>query len=222
MAKPKNQLTSTSLDSIINVKNKQNGENALLGILRGLPDAVLLIDANKRIVFHNQRATLLFGLDSDKISQHFFTELFPTDSALNVVDDNWRQFWKTLETDDRIESFETQMLDDKGKTLFVNITQTAIRDDSGSMIGFSAIVKDVSKTRESEQRITRRNAQLFALIDVAEAITAVSDVQTLLAQILDAVLRVTSLKSGCVYLLDEEGESLTLAVDQNLTPRAGE
>ncbi|MBA3784153.1 MAG: GAF domain-containing protein, partial [Acidobacteria bacterium] len=68
-------------------------------------------------------------------------------------------------------------------------------------------------------RISRRNAQLFALIDVAEAITQMSEVESLLERILNAVLRVMNLSSGCVHILNEDNESLELIVEENLTKR---
>ncbi|MCY7348107.1 MAG: GAF domain-containing protein [Pyrinomonadaceae bacterium] len=80
----------------------------------------------------------------------------------------------------------------------------------------------MTKSKESEQRISRRNAQLFALIDVAEAITQMSEVESLLERILNAVLRVMNLSSGCVHLLDEETESLKLGAQENLSKKVRE
>jgi two-component system NtrC family sensor kinase len=60
---------------------------------------------------------------------------------------------------------------------------------------------------------------LFALIDVAEAITQMTEEKPFLESVLDAVLRVTSLDSGCIYLFNEEEEILDLSVCQNLSER---
>ncbi|MCA1623996.1 MAG: hypothetical protein LC768_08475 [Acidobacteria bacterium] len=77
----------------------------------------------------------------------------------------------------------------------------------------------MTKTKETEQRISRRNAELFALIDVLEAITQMTEVKSLLERILNAVLRVMNLSSDCVHILDEDTESLELIVEENLTKR---
>ena len=88
------------------------------------------------------------------------------------------------------------------------------------MLGFSAIIKDITKTKESEKRIKRRDSQLFAMVDIADAITQMGEVKSFLERTLDAVLRVTSLASGCVHLVEEDEEALKLTVFQNLKPKA--
>lgn len=203
------------------VKNKLPADDnfSLLNILRDLPDAVLLIDFNGEIFYANKAAYELFGFNNSKT-------LKITDILLekSVFQNSARRLahWKKLEKVKTIENFEKRLRGKNHGIIDVNVTETAITDHSGKMIGFSAIIRDTTQNKESEQRMSRRNRQLFALIDVAEAITQVGGVNLLLENVLDAVLRVTSLSSGCVHLLDEDEESLTIAVQQNLGESAVE
>jgi two-component system, NtrC family, sensor kinase len=114
------------------------------------------------------------------------------------------------------ENFETQLVNSDGQIIEVDVSESAIFDKSGKICGLSAVIKDLTQRREREKRIERRNNQLFALIDVAEAITRMSEEKTFLKNVLDAVLRVTSLESGCIYLFNEEEEILRLSIFQNL------
>lgn len=217
-------MSKSSLDSIVSVRklsggNGGSGGDPLIGILRELPDALLMIDADGKIFYANPAAEKLFGFAPN--STKSLADILPESSPFRVAR-NLAALWQKVEETGHIENFETQMLDKDGKIIEVNLVKTAIRDRAGKSVGVSTVIRDVTKTKESEQRISRRNAQLFALIDVAEAITQLSEVESLLARILNAVLRVMNLSSGCVHILNEENESLKLVARENLTKRVAE
>jgi two-component system, NtrC family, sensor kinase len=209
--------SKSSLDAVINRKRLQANETALVSILRDLPDAVLLIDSGGGIFYANERAKKLFALHNTSD----VSAILPKSSKLGRKSARLAH-WQKINRLEKVEDFETQLLDSGGKTIFANTSHTAIRDRNGKLVGITAVVKDITQTRETEQRITRRNAQLFALIDVAEAITSVSKVETLLTRVLDAVLRVTSLEAGCVHLFNEDEDCLNLIVEQNINAKVTE
>ena len=214
-------MRKSPLDSIISAKKLYAGSDLLADILRDLPDAVLMIDKDGFIFYANPAAEKLFGFAPNSKKPIAFAEILPEGSPYRAAENLAALLQRVAETG-RIENFETQMLDGNGKVIEVNSVETAIYDKNKNFIGISAVIRDVTKTKESEQRISRRNAQLFALIDVAEAITQMSEVKSLLERILNAVLRVMNLSSGCVHILDEDSESLELIVGENLTKRVGE
>ncbi len=188
------------------------------GILQNLPDAILMIDASGEIFYTNPAANEIFGLTANDVKPKKFAAILPADSPLRTPENLAALCLKVAENG-FLKDYETQLLDKDGKIITVNLIKTAIYEKSGKVGGFSIIVRDTTKTREGERRISRRNAQLFALIDVAEAITQMSEVESLLENILNAVLRVMNLHSGCVHLLNEESESLELAVRENLNEK---
>ncbi len=211
-------MRKSLLNSVINAKQLHNGGDPLIDILRHLPDAVLVIDADGKIFYANSAAEKLFGLVASAKKLPELSDILPESSPYRAAE-NLAALWRRVEETGHIENFETQLLDKNGKVIEVNSVKTAIHDGDGNFVGISAVIRDVTKTKESEQRISRRNAQLFALIDVAEAITQMSEVESLLERILNAVLRVMNLSSGCVHILDEDNESLELIVEENLTKR---
>lgn len=191
-------------------------KNPLVGILQNLPDAVVLVNENGEIFYANAKAENLFGFDerNDYKLKSIIPETSPMRRKTRLL-----KYWRTIENSGSKENFETRLIDSKGEILDASVTGTAIFD-AGKMSGFSAVIKDVTKTKESEKRIERRNNQLFALVDVADAITQMAGVESFLERTLDAVLRVTSLTSGCVHLIDEDEETLQLTTWQNLLPKA--
>ena len=206
----------SSLETVI---NKRQNVDALLEILRGLPDAVLLIDWQNQIYFANQAAEKLFGLSRRPKTKdqrpNLLMQILPADSELQKRAARLKH-WREVERAQKIEGVEVKLTDANGNLISARIVETAVCDRAGKMVGIAATVKDLTERRETEQRISRRNNQLSALVDVAEAITSVSEVETLLAQILDAVLRVTSLTAGAVHLLDEDEDCLKLRLQQNI------
>jgi two-component system NtrC family sensor kinase len=211
-------MRKSSLNSVFNAKQLQNGGDPLIDILRDLPDALLMVDADGKIFYANPAAEKLFGLVVSAKKKPELSDILPESSPYHAAE-NLAALWRRVEEIGHIENFETQLLDKNGKVIEVNSVKTAIHDGDGNFVGISAVIRDVTKTKESEQRISRRNAQLFALIDVAEAITQMSEVESLLERILNAVLRVMNLSSGCVHILNEDNESLELIVEENLTKR---
>ncbi len=215
-------MRKSPLNSIVSAKKLHAGDDPLIAILHGLPDAVLMIDKEGLIFYANSAAEKLFGfLDNGAERTPALADILPESSPYRTAE-NRVVLWRKIEEAGHIENFEMQLLDKDGKVIEVSSVETAIHDRHGVFIGISAVIHDVTKSKESEQRISRRNAQLFALIDVAEAITQMSEVKSLLERILNAVLRVMNLSSGCVHILDEETESLELAVEENLTKRVSQ
>lgn len=198
----------------------------LKNILRDVSDAVLLVDARGHLVYWNNTAAAIFDLPSYSSSTREATidaphisNLFPPEQRDK---ETLREQWKQIDRRHCLENYETQLLAKNNRVIDAIALLTAIRDERGAMIGYSAIIKDVTQARENEQRLARRNAQLLALNAVAEAITKVPGVVLLLESVLDAVLRVMALGAGCVHLLDDEEEYVAIAAQRGLSPRAAE
>lgn len=185
---------------------------AILQILQNLPDAVLAVNTEKQICYANEQAEKVFGKLNE--SYLYIQDLFPPKSGFKTNAD-WQERFNYLKSNQQTESFDTQMIGTEDNLFDVRISQTPIFNENDELLGISIVVKDLSKTIETEQRMSRRNAQMFALIDVAEATTSVFEVRNLLEKVLDAVLRVTSLDSGCVHVLNKEDESLEIIVQEN-------
>lgn len=206
----------SSLEKVIKFKKTGNGNEPFINILSDLPDAVLLIGDKSEIFYANKRAQKLFGITNRNIER--ITDILPETSIFQ--DQEYRRdHWNRLEKAKTTDNFETQLVNAEGQIIEVDVSENAIFDKAGNICGFSAVIKDLTQRREREKRIERRNNQLFALIDVAEAITQMDDETIFLKNVLDAVLRVTSLESGCIYLFDEEEEILRLSICQNLSER---
>lgn len=205
-------MKKSSLEKVIKRQSLTDGKNPFINILHDLPDAVILIDNDGDIFYTNPNAENLLG------EMKNVRDILPETSPL-MDEEKLLKHLKNLEKYKRRDSFETQIISKNGDIIEATVAETAILDKDEKICGFSAVIKDITQRKENEKRISRRDKQLFALIDVADAITQMDGVESFLKRTLDAVLRVTSLSSGCVHLLDEE-ESLDLTVSQNLSDSA--
>lgn len=209
----------SSLKKLASFINTNDNQNPLMEILRDLPDAVLFIDKEAQIFYANSKAEKLFNINSKSENLTHISAILPKESTLNRRT-KFLKHWRILEENGLRENFETQLLNAQNNIIDVNITEKVIFDTDGKMLGFSAVIKDITESKESQKRIKRRDSQLFAMVDIADAITQMDEVKSFLKRTLDAVLRVTSLSSGCVHLVEEDEESLKLTVSQNLQPKA--
>ncbi len=150
-------MRKSSLNSVINATQFQNGGDPLIDILRDLPDAVLMIDAEGKIFYANSAAEKLFGFVVSAKKLPVLADILPESSPYRVAE-NLAALWRRVEETGHIENFETQLLDKDGKVIEVNSVKTAIHDGDGNFVGISTVIRDVTKTKESEQRISRRNA----------------------------------------------------------------
>lgn len=206
---------SSPLAAFLDGTQSNFANNFLLGLLRDIPDALLLVDGQGRIVFYNPAAEQLFGTVETGEFPPLFDMLLPNPETFGIAD-----LHELMEPRDFVRNHEMQMRGGDRRKLDVHVSLTVIRDAMGRMLGFSAVVLDVSNIKESEKRIARRTAQLFALNTIAEAVSELPGLQTLLDRVLDAVFRVTDVEAGCIHLVDDEDESLTIAAQRGLTEGA--
>jgi signal transduction histidine kinase len=91
------------------------------------------------------------------------------------------------------------------KLLQIQLTLTIIFSD------YEKLFEEVSMTPE------RRVDELIALKEIAETLNKLNDMHQMLQVVLRKVLEVTGLKTGWIFLLDEEPE-YTCVADENLPP----
>ncbi len=100
-------------------------------------------------------------------------------------------------------------------------TRPRTRDEIGVLgHAFNAMVQSLSRSQaesqEYNQRLLRRNRELAALNLMTSAVSQARTLQEVLDSALDRSLQLTSLQSGWIWLLGEDGESLLLGAHVGL------
>ncbi|UXN74846.1 PAS domain S-box protein [Devosia sp. A8/3-2] len=120
----------------------------LAAIIDSSFDAIISKDLNSVITSWNIAAQRMFGYTSREAVGRSILMLIPEHLRSEETD-----IISRIRNGERVESYDTTRLRKDGSTIYVSITVSPIKDADGTIIGASKIARDVSRARESEQRI---------------------------------------------------------------------
>ncbi len=88
---------------------------------------------------------------------------------------------------------------------------------NGDLDGAVVVFQDITERKQAEAAITQSNAELAAQNAIAGTISRSLNLETILNTALETVLEVFQLDLGAIYLLDSDGETLTLQSARGIT-----
>jgi PAS domain S-box-containing protein len=113
-------------------------------------DAILTVGPDERIISWNQGAERMFGWTADEtIGQHFSVLLPEEELARGELE--W--IHRTTTAEGAIRNYETRRRTKDGRVIDVELTRTAVYDDAGRLLGFSAIVRSISDRKRLERQL---------------------------------------------------------------------
>ena len=117
----------------------------LAAIVESSDDAIVSKDLNGRIMSWNQAAARIFGYTQEEIVGKSILTLIPPDlhSEETIIIGKIR-------AGERIEHYETVRLKKNGELADVSVTISPVRDKSGTIIGASKILRDISGRKRVE------------------------------------------------------------------------
>jgi PAS domain S-box-containing protein len=124
--------------------------------------------------------------------------------------DNYAAFWGALLSKNSVTGEIINKHRD-GHLVYVAGTNSAIVDDSGEIIGFLAVHHDISETRQAQEALAKRAAELATVAEVGTAASSVLNIDQLLQKVVDLAKERLKLYHAHIYLLDETGQNLVLA-----------
>lgn len=113
-------------------------------------DAILTIGADERILSWNKGAEKMFGWADDEVVGQHFSLLLP-EEELARGELEW--IHRTTAAEGAIRNYETRRRTKDGRTIEVELTRTAVYDDLGQLLGFSAIVRNISDRKRLERQL---------------------------------------------------------------------
>lgn len=97
-------------------------------------------------------------------------------------------------------------------------TERALFDETGRLVEFAAVGRDITERELALEALARRARQMDALYTTSLEINAQYDLSTLLHAIIQRAAGLVGTQMGGLYLVREGGESLELVVGLNLPP----
>ena len=132
-------------------------QRLLAAITANSADAIMLIDEDGVIRSWNRGAELIFGFSPEEITGKHFTVLIP-----EPLRKSGELEFLTGELAKRgyFRDYVTQRVAKDGRLITVEVTRTLLHDETGRVIGSSAILRDVTDRERAEAEIIELNRHL--------------------------------------------------------------
>jgi PAS domain S-box-containing protein len=120
----------------------------LAAIVESSDDAIISKSLDGIIRTWNTGAERIFGYTAEQAIGRNIALIIPPE-RLEIEES---RIISRLKAGQRIDHFETERVDQKGRIVRVSLTISPIRDESGNVIGASKIARDITRQREIEER----------------------------------------------------------------------
>jgi len=121
--------------------------------------AIFALDPDGRVLSWNAGAQRLKGYTRDEIVGRHFSTFYPPD-ALAAGKPAWEL--ETATREGRVEDEGWRVRKD-GTLFWANVVITALRDQSGTLVGFAKVTRDLTARRDAEQSL-RESEERFRLL----------------------------------------------------------
>ena len=126
----------------------------LAAIVTSSEDAILSFTVNGIVTSWNRGAEALYGYTAEEIIGRPLAVLVPGDRT-----GEWERTLEALNRAERVGSYEAERMRKNGTRVRVLLSVSPIRNEKGELVGASAISRDISQQKRTEQAL-RRNERL--------------------------------------------------------------
>ena len=140
----------------------------LAAVVRSSHDAIVAKDLNGIIIDWNQSAERIFGYKAKEIIGKSILTLIPKDREKEET-----EILRKIRRGQSIDHYETVRRCKDGRLIDVSLTISPVKDPNGEIVGVSKIARDITKQKQTEQRL----AEQARLLDLTNDAILVRDAQ---------------------------------------------
>jgi PAS domain S-box-containing protein len=129
----------------------------LAAIVESSEDAIIGKDLEGIIQSWNGGAEKIFGYSAGEMIGKPITPLLPVGRL-----DEEQQILEKINRGESIRPFDTVRLAKGGQQIDVSVTVSPIKDSTGTLVGSSKVLRDITESKRGEKRINELNAELEA------------------------------------------------------------
>ena len=137
-------------------------------VVDNMADGVVITDNNGVITFYNTGATEIFGHRPSDILGKPVLDFYVRKKDAKTVK---QMLLKSKEG--KISNFETQFLSRDGKTVFVNMSATLMRDEEGKVISTLGINRDITQRKILERELKESEERYRTMVESAHDMVAI-------------------------------------------------
>jgi PAS domain S-box-containing protein len=137
-------------------------------LVDNMADAIVMTDKKGLITFYNKGAVEIFGHHPSDILGKPVLDFYVRKKDANKVK---RMLLKSKEG--KISNFETQFLTRDGRTVFVNMSATLIRDEEGRVVGTLGINRDMTQRKTLERELRESEERYRTMVESAHDMVAI-------------------------------------------------
>ena len=198
--------------TIENARLFEESRKFRLGLERSA-DAVFMTDIEGTIVYANPAFTTIYGYTLDEVLGKNPRIL---KSGLLSRED-YQQFWEALLAKNTVSREIVNKAKD-GRLIPIADTNSPILDEKEDILGFLAIHTDITKRKENEEAIQRRNEYLAASAEIGRLVTSTLDLETIFTRSVNLIVERFGFYYASVFIIEETGFN---AILQEATGKAG-
>ena len=177
-------------------------------------DAVFLTDLDGTIVYVNPSFEKVYGYTSEETIGKK-----PNIIKSGVIpQEQYKYFWATL-LDKETVSGEIINKTKDGRLIPIDGTNSPILDEDGNILGFLAIHTDITKRKEDEAALQRRNEYLAASAEIGRLVTSTLDLDAIFKRSVNLIVERFNFYYAGIFITEETGFSVVL---QEGTGEAGQ
>lgn len=128
----------------------QRYEQYFENILNDAADAIILLNENHRIIMWNKAAELLFGHTEAEVFGKTLTTFAPDDK---LTKSEMSRMDEQVSDQGFIRDQRMRMVTRDARTILVEITRTALRNERNDFIGSSVILRDITQQEQLRQQV---------------------------------------------------------------------
>lgn len=118
--------------------------------------AIFLLDVNGKVSTWNQGAERIKGYRANEIIGQHFSRFYPREA----IESKWPDRELELATKEGRYTDEGLRVRKDGTTFWAHVVITALRDQSGTLRGFSKVTRDLTERRDLEEKTRQLNKEL--------------------------------------------------------------
>ncbi len=173
-------------------------------LLQNLPEVMLCVDLEGRIVECNQAAAEIGGYSCDELVGRPFIELVHPDDRETIL----ATVAPALEG--RQEVLEIRAAAKDGSFITLSLNSTPLRD-RGQTVGLVVIGHDITDFKKAQQALEQGNLDLLFLNEVSQAVTSTLDLNEVLTKLMARINDVLGMEAASIMLVDESSGELVFA-----------